>query len=397
MKVRYAVSSELLSAVQLDGHTLNVRLDNGRFTRLEPIAGPAKAVMLSLPHDPHVHLDKTYTAHRCQADKPGLFGAIEAAERDKAVWTEADIRSRANRGLQEAFENGVAALRTHVDWGTPKTPLAWDVLGEAVETWRGRMVLQRASLSTLDLLGDVDHGTKIAKTVAQSGSVLGCFIYRNTDLDVKLERVFALAIRFDLHLDFHVDEGLEPEARGFDTIVALTAKHRMRGRVLCGHACSLAIRPEAEVSRVISAAAEAGVALTVMPSTNLYLQDMSSGRTPRQRGLAPMHELRAAGVEVLLGTDNVRDAFYPFGTYDPLEVLRLGCLAAHLNPSDWRQAIASGPARAMGLAVPKIAVGEPADFILIEAADWAEAISNPRAPRHIFRAGRALTLEKAAA
>ena len=51
----------------------------------------------------------------------------------------------------------------------------------------------------------------------------------------------------------------------------------------------------------------------------------------------------------------------------------------------------------MGLAVPKIAVGEPADFILIEAADWAEAISNPRALRHIFRAGRALTLEKAAA
>ena len=397
MKVRYAVSNELLSAVHLGGRTFNILLDHGRITQLEPAAGPAKAVILSLPHDPHVHLDKTFTAHRCQADKPGLFGAIEAAERDKAVWTEADIRGRANRGLNEAFDNGVAALRTHVDWGTPEAPLAWHVLGEAAETWHGRMVLQRASLSTLDLLGDVDHGVKIAKTVAQSGGVLGCFIYRNTDLETKLERVFALAMRHDLQLDFHVDEGLDSQAQGFDAIVALTAKHQFRGRVLCGHACSLAVRPDADVKRVIAGAAEAGVALTVMPSTNLYLQDMSSGRTPRQRGLAPMHELCAAGVEVMLGTDNVRDAFYPFGTYDPLEALRLGCLAAHLSPAEWCQAIASGPARAMGLAVPKIAVGEPADFILIEAADWAEAISNPRALRHIFRAGRALTLEKAAA
>ena len=391
------MSNELLSAVHLGGRTLKVRLDHGRITQLEPVAGPANAVMLSLPHEPHVHLDKTFTAHRCKANKPGLFGAIEAAERDKAVWTEADIRSRANRGLNEAFEYGVAALRTHVDWGAPEAPLAWHVLGEAAEAWHGRMVLQRASLSTLDLLGDADHGEKIAKTVAQSGGVLGCFIYRNNDLEAKLERIFTLAVRHDLQLDFHVDEGLEAEAQGFDAIVALTAKYRLRGRVLCGHACSLSIRPEADVKRAIAGAAEAGVALTVMPSTNLHLQDMSSGRTPRQRGLAPMHELRAAGVEVLLGTDNVRDAFYPFGTYDPLEVLRLGCLAAHLSPADWCHAIASGPAQAMGLPVPKIAVGEPADFLLIEAADWAEAISNPRASRHIFRAGRALTLEKAAA
>ena len=391
------MSNELLSAVLVNGRTYCVEQSAGRFTQFKPVSGSAKAVMLPLLYDPHVHLDKTFTAHRCRASKPGLFGAIEAMETDKASWSETDIRERVHRGLNEAFLHGVVALRTHVDWGSAETPLAWEVIGEAAEVWRGRMTVQRASLSTLDLLGDPEAGPAIARTVAKSGGVLGCFVYRNGELDAKLERVFALAARHELALDFHVDEGLDLEAQGFDAIVALTQKYALRGRVLCGHACSLSVRPKADVARVIAAAATAGVALTVMPSTNLYLQDMSDGRTPRQRGLAPMHELRAAGVDVLLGTDNVRDAFYPFGIYDPLDTLRLACLAAHLDPSDWWQAITTGPARCMGLPVRKLGIGEPADFLLIEAADWAEAIRNPRALRHVFRAGCPLTLERAAA
>ena len=158
--------------------------------------------------------------------------------------------------------------------------------------------------------------------------------------------------------------------------------------MLCGHACSLAIRPAADVARVLADAARAGVALTVLPATNSHLQDMQPGRSPRLRGLAPMQELRAAGVAVLLGADNVRDPFYPYGSYDPLDVLRQACFAAHLDPADWLDAITTAPAAAMGLPAPRLAVGEPANFIRIEAADWAEVLCRPRAVRQIYRAGR---------
>lgn len=167
-------------------------------------------------------------------------------------------------------------------------------------------------------------------------------------------------------------------------------------RVLCGHARSLSIRPDQDVARVLDAAGRAGVALTVLPTTNLHVQDIEPGRTPRLRGLAPMQELRAAGVQVLLGTDNVRDPFYPFGSYDPVQVLRLATLAAHLTPGDWLDAITTAPARAMGLAEPATKVGVPADFIIIDGADWAEALSSPRAIRQIYRAGIA-ELRKATA
>jgi cytosine/creatinine deaminase len=194
-------------------------------------------------------------------------------------------------------------------------------------------VVQRTPLCPVDLLGDPDLGPTIARAVAATGDgVLGGFAYRNADLNEKLARIFRLAADHALRLDFHVDEGLEVEAQGLDEIVRLTGEYGMAGRVLCGHACSLSVRPADAVARVLDGAAAAGVALCVLPATNLWVQDSAVGRTPRLRGLAPLHEARAAGVRVMFGTDNVSDTFYPLGCYDPLETLRLACTAAHLDP-----------------------------------------------------------------
>lgn len=386
-----------LSRVHIGGRTVSMDLAGEKIGAMSPVSGPASWVALPLPVDPHVHLDKTFTIDRCHVSKPGLFGAIEAAHADVQHWTEADIRARAQRGLAEAYSNGLSALRTHVDWTQPETPLAWSVISELREAWAGKLSVQQAALVPLDLLSDPAVGLKIAKKVADKAGVLGCFIYRNEDLDAKVERVFVLADRFNLSLDFHVDEGMDVEACGFDVVVALTAKYHMSGRVLCGHACSLSVRPKDDVTRVIDAAAAAGVALTVMPTTNLYLQDMELGRSPRLRGLAPMQELRRAGVKVVLGADNVADPFYPRGCYDAVETLRVACLAGHLNPANWIDAISCDAAVVMGVDAPALAVGARADFMLIEGAHWDDALRNPRAKRHVIRAGQNSSFVKDAA
>ncbi len=385
------------SHVLLNGSTVALTLRGERIAAIEPLSESAREVAMPLPVDPHVHLDKTFTARRCRSTKPGLFGAIEAMQEDIANWSEDDLRSRIGRALDEASENGMTALRSHVDWNEPQAPLAWHILGEMAQGWRGRLHVQRASLTSLDLLGDPDYGPCIADRVAKDGEVLGCFVYRNSRIDERLARVFALADRHSLRLDFHVDEGLEADANGFDRIVTLTARHGFRGRVLCGHACSLSTRPETEVARTIDAAAEAGVALTVLPTANLWLQDSSGDRTPRMRGLAPVHELRAAGVSVLFGSDNVADPFYPFGSYDSVEVLRMASLSAQLDPEGWLDSITAGPARSMGLEPPELAVGTPANFMLIEGRDWNEALRSPRARRQIVRMGRVGQEERRAA
>lgn len=378
-----------LDGVLIDGQVSCLSWRGETIVGIAPAAGPARWLALPLPVDPHVHLDKTHIIGRCRPGAGGLFAAIEAQHADMVHWDGADIRRRAGRALDEAWRNGLRALRTHVDWTTPQVPLAWEVLGELAAEWSGRIAIQRAALCPLDLLADPDIGPGIAKSVArEAGAVLGAFVYRNDDIEEKLARVFALAERHGLNLDFHVDEGLEPEARGFDCIVALTARHGMAQHVLCGHACALSVRPADEVARVLDEAARAGVGLTVLPSTNSWLQDATPGRTPRLRGLAPLQEARRAGVDVLFGADNVADPFFPFGAYDALDIHRQAVLAAHLDPADWTDAITSRPARWLGLDPAPPAVGGRAEFMLLGASDWGETMRCPRTPRRIFRAGQ---------
>jgi cytosine/creatinine deaminase len=375
----------ILDAVNLDGATVRLTLSNGRIAAIDPAPGPASRTLLPLLVEAHVHLDKAFTISRCRPTAPGLFGAIEAMIGDKANWTTDDLRTRIGLGLTEAWTSGCRAIRSHIDWTEPAVPLAWEIAAEVAQDWHSRLPLIRSSLSGIDLVGDPDIGPAIARRVARDGQVLGAFIYRHPELETRIPFVFDLADKHGLMLDFHVDEGLEAEARGLDLIVAEATRRGMGDRVLCGHACSLSIRPDA--AKAIDALARSGVALTVMPTTNLYLQDMTPGRSPRLRGLAPAQELRAAGVSVVLGTDNVCDPFYPLGIHDPLESLRLSAPAAHLPPGDWVDAITTAPARALGLRPQRLAVGEVADFLLLPAPDVLTALARPGVPRQVVRGG----------
>ena len=363
----------------------DLALRAGRFASITPSDARGGGFAVPAMTDAHVHLDKTFVANRLERRASNLLDAIELAANDAARWDENDVRRRASLALRRAYEHGVMRMRSHVDWPAPAAPLAWPVLVELRSEWRGRISLQLASLASLDLL--FEAGTEIAERVARDGGVLGAFVHGNTELATKLSKLFDLAERYDLALDFHVDECVEPEARGIDAVVQEAAARDYGGRVLCGHCCALSVRPEAEARAVLDRAARAGVALCALPATNAYLQDGAYGRTPRLRGVAPVHEARAAGIPVMLASDNCRDAFHPWGDYDLWDVFRASATWAHLEPAPWLDAITDAPAALFG-SPPGIEKGAAADFILFGAEDADDAVSRGRCPRQVWREGR---------
>lgn len=359
----------------------------GRITAITPSQARGGGFVMPLMADIHVHLDKTLTAHRMPRAATSLFQAIEMMGADAQTWTPDDLHARASDALHRAWHHGTALMRSHVDWYQPQPPAAWQVLTALADEWRGRVDLQLAALTPLDLMADI--GPAIAAHLQVQGGVLGAFVYRNDDLAARIGGVFDLAQTHGLDLDFHVDEGLEPEATGIDAIIAETARRGMGGRVLCGHGCALSIRPPDQVARLLDQAARAGVALTVLPGANLYLQDGAPGRTPRLRGLAPMTEARATGLPVMIGSDNVRDGFFPYGDYDLWDMFRLAVIAGHLPPQDWLDAISATPAAWMGRDL-RITQGGPASFVWIQADDLFDALSRPGAARQVWRDGHIL-------
>ena len=102
-----------------DGPALaDLHLRAGHIARIAPFdaAAPVPAGTLTwdlagalvLPGlvDAHTHIDKTFTLPRMGTVMPGLLGAIEAMMADRVTWTPADVRQRASRALQWAFEAG---------------------------------------------------------------------------------------------------------------------------------------------------------------------------------------------------------------------------------------------------------------------------------------------------
>ena len=371
----------------------DIELDGSVVAAVEPARDPQpRGTVISAPVDAHVHLDKNYTVREVGPANGNLFAAIERMEAHRRHWSVDDIAGRMELALDQAYRCGTRALRTHLDWVQPEAPASLRAFEAARERWRGRLDLQFVSLTPLDVFADAEAGERIAHAVRRADGVLGAFVYRNEGLAGKLERVFDLAQTHGLALDFHVDEGLDADATGLRTIaqssIARGARHP---RVVCGHGCSLSMQDPAEARATLHLCAEADLTLVALPTTNAYLQG-AWDETPVPRGITRLREAAAAGVRTALATDNVQDAFYPYGGYDLLQTFGLGVQMAHLAPAaDWLGSITTDPANALGLAWDGcIAPGCPADLVVLAARDEYELLDPAGLARTVIRAGRVL-------
>lgn len=378
----------------------DIKIAQGRISCIVPHAGHddsyggwdlAGAPVLPGLVDAHLHLDKTFTRKRTGVQQPGLLGAIEAMMTDKAGWTPNDVRERAARALQWAHESGSVHLRTHCDWWDPtRPPIAWPVLRELAEDWRDRLLLERVNLCPLDLYQDREWAFATARDVAASGphALLGGFVH-STNFSVKALRHLLEAAQFhELNVDLHCDEELNPEAQGLAAVAELMSELEFEGRVTCGHTCALAAKPATEALRILDAVASRRITLVALPVTNLILQDATTGRTPRLRGLTLVKEARDRGIPVLLASDNVQDPFCPIGSYDPLEALLIGTPMGQFDRplDDWSDTICcSGALTGDGLTKP-FQKGDVADLIIFPSAD-AWSFPSRTQPRLVLRAG----------
>ncbi|MEO7548824.1 MAG: amidohydrolase family protein [Ramlibacter sp.] len=360
----------------------SLALSDGEVASVTPMLGAAGAHTWDvkgapvLPRlvDAHVHLDKTFTLPRMHHVQPGLLGAIDAMITDRLGWTAADVHERASRGLQWAFEAGCVQLRSHVDWWEPdSTPVAWNVLAALADEWKGRIRLEQVGLIKLTLFQDLAQARQLAKKVAATGphALLGAFVHSVNWDENALRNVFIAAAEWGLDVDLHVDEELNPDAQGLAATVRIVRETGFAGRVVCGHTCSLAVQPEKQALETLDAVARAPITMVCLPITNLLLQDATTGRTPRSRGITLLKEARARGIPVLIATDNVQDPFCRIGSYDPVEAFTAGVLAAQLDqPFDvWSESLcrADWLQRAPD-AAPALA-GKSADLIVFHAAD----------------------------
>jgi cytosine/creatinine deaminase len=339
----------------------------------------------------HIHLDKSCISDRCACRTGTLKEAIEAVAAAKLAFTEDDIYARARRTLEKAIVQGTTRMRTHVEVD-PRIGL---------KGFRAVSQLKRDYAWAIDLKICVfpqeglnnDPGTfELLVEACESGTgLIGGCPYTDSDPHRQIARIFDLARRFDVDIDFHLDFDLDPSWMHLDEVCRQSKEHGWGGRVAVGHVTKLSALDPASLQRVGAKLADAGVAVTVLPATDLFLMGRGAEHSV-PRGVAPAHRLREQGVVCSLATNNVLNPFTPFGDCSLLRIANLYANVAQTGRPSELQAcfdmVSTLAAQLMNLKDYGIAVGNPADIVVLDCADPASAVAELAQPVLGMKRGR---------
>jgi len=251
--------------------------------------------------------------------------------------------------------------------------------------------LQICAFPQEGLTNDPGAEELLVQACEQGADVIGGCPYTDADPLTQIARIFDIARRFDLDIDFHLDFDIDPSWMHLDEVCRQTDAQGWGGRVAAGHVTKLSAIDHSRLAEIGRRLADAGVAVTVLPATDLFLM----GRDRQlhvPRGVAPAHRLLHDGVTCSLATNNVLNPFTPFGDCSLIRMANLYANVAQIGGArDLRACfdmITTLPARLMNAAHYGVAVGHPADLVVVDSRDPALAVAEVAQPLFGLKRGR---------
>ncbi|MCK1383437.1 amidohydrolase family protein [Bradyrhizobium sp. 21] len=376
---------------------VDIGVAGGRIAAIEPkLACDAAEVdvggRLALPGlvDSHIHLDKACLLGRCAHDHGNLGDAIRAVSAMKRDFTVEDVYARGARVLERAIVHGTTRMRTHVEIDPRIGLRGFEAVKTLKRDYAWAIDLSLCVFPQEGLTNDPGSEELLIRALRDGGDVIGGCPYTDTDPNAQLERIFDLAQAFDVDVDLHLDFDLDPSWSHLDEVCRQTERRNYGGRVAIGHATKLSALPPERLKATTTRLAKAGVAVTVLPATDLYLMGREATHNA-PRGLTLAHKLAGDGVVCSVATNNVLNPFTPFGDASLLRMANFYANVAHASVNDFDTCldlVTELPARLMNLGDYGIKVGNPADLVVLDSQDSRFAIAELPDILLGFKAGR---------
>lgn len=389
-------------------HLLNVRLgseaplvelrvENGHFvSRFGAASSPARldlAGRLVVPGlvETHIHLDKACILERCRLAEGTLGEAIAQTRNAKASFTEEDVYARGAQVLNQAIVQGTTHMRTHVEIDPGIGLTGFRAVRRLKADYAWAVTLEICVFPQEGLLNNPGTESLLCQALEEGAEVLGGCPYTDADPVAQIRRLFELAVRYERDLDFHLDFDLNPNGMTIGEVIRCTERYGWGGRVAVGHATKLSALPLADLQGVALALAQAGVSVTALPSTDLFLGARERFHD-KPRGVAPLAHLHRCGVTCSVSTNNIGNPFTPYGDASLVRQANLFANVAQLSTEaellDCLGWISSESARLLRLPDYGLSPGCRADFVVFDAPSPAAIIAEIRPPLMGFKAGR---------
>ncbi|EIG56822.1 amidohydrolase family protein [Bradyrhizobium canariense] len=363
---------------------MDIGVTRGRITAIEPtLACEAVEVdvggRLALPGfvDSHIHLDKACLLGRCGHDHGSVSEAIRAVSGMKKDFSVEDVYARGARVLERAIVHGTTRMRTHVEIDPRIGLRGFEAVKALKRDYAWAIDLSLCVFPQEGLTNDPGSEELLIQALRDGGAVIGGCPYTDTDPNAHLARIFDLAEAFDVDVDLHLDFDLNPSWWHLDEVCRQTERRNYGGRVAIGHATKLSALPPERLRAATAQLEKAGVAVTVLPATDLYLMGREATHNV-PRGLTLVHKLAGDGVLCSIATNNVLNPFTPFGDASLLRMANFYANVAHASVNDFDTCldlVTELPARLMNLGDYGIEVGNPADLVVLDTQDSRFAIA----------------------
>jgi cytosine deaminase len=349
----------------------------------------------------HIHLDKSCILDRCSSQRGDLEEAIAEGAKAKLAFTPEDVHERATRTLEKAILQGTTHMRTHLEVDPGVGLRSLEGVLPLIKEYAFAIGLEICVFPQEGLLNNPGTDELMVEALKRGCRVVGAAPYTDSNPPGQIDRVFEMAREFDVDIDMHLDFGPTAENMDVDYVCRQTDAHKYGGRVAIGHVTKATSLPMAEFEAMAKRLANAGVALTVLPSTDLYLMGRHHTHDHNvTRGVVPAHKLIHHGVNCSLSSNNVLNPFTPFGD---CSLLRMANLYANISQvgkkADMKACfdmITRRPAQLMRLKDYGLGVGQPADLVVLDATEPEMAVAELAPVLYAFKRGR-MTVSRAPA
>ena len=315
----------------------------------------------------HIHLDKAGILDRCPICEGTLKEAVALTARAKAGFTVPDVRERAAKVVEAAIFHGTTRMRSFVEIDPRAGFRSFEALLDVQRDYASAIDISLCAFAQEGLTQEMATYAMLDDALGAGATSIGGCPYTDPDPIRHVGLIFDLAEKHGTAVDFHADFDLDPQNSILPEIAAQTRARGFGGKVSVGHVTKLSALSPTDLDRLGEDLASAGITVTALPSTDLFILG----------AIAPLQRLKQLGVDVTLATNNVLNPFTPYGDASLLRMANLYANTAKLaRDEDLASAfemVTSAPARLLG-APHGLAIGAPADIVLVDAPDAAIAV-----------------------
>jgi cytosine/creatinine deaminase len=339
----------------------------------------------------HIHLDKTCILDRCRIEEGTVAEAVRETAAAKRDFTVEDVYARARQTLRRCIAHGTMRMRTHVELDPGIGMIGFEAIGQLARDYAWAIDVELCVFPQEGLTNHPGSEELLIEGLRRGARTIGAAPYFDTDPRGQIDRIFKIAREFDAEIDMHLDLADTTDGMQVEYVCRKTEEFGWGGRVAVGHVTQMSLLPPDWFGAIAQQLANAGVAVTILPSTDLHLMGRRHDHAV-PRGVVPAEPLRRAGVTCSISTNNVLNPFTPYGDGSLIRMANLYANVSHVSrPADLAgclDMITGAAARLMRLKDYGIKVGGPADLVCLDAPGPAEAIATLAQPLWGTKRGR---------